>query len=233
MRTRHVPHVGLVAVMILLVACNNSSPAPTAMPTQVPEPSETPTLTQTATPTMTPTATPTPTATATATPVPSPTPLPEDLRDEILQSYGNIVLIQAEAEMLEELAIKVREGELEGFDSFASLLVLAAFMQAMDENLPVVEPIEPLADVWDDMLTVHARSKDLTARWFNEEIESTGVIEELERVLQEADETAARSEQMLIREYGLPEADLEEWRRDTVDELSGIFESTPTATPGS
>jgi hypothetical protein len=219
--------------MILLVACNNSSPAPTAMPTQVPEPSETPTLTQTATPTMTPTATPTPTATATATPVPSPTPLPEDLRDEILQSYGNIVLIQAEAEMLEELAIKVREGELEGFDSFASLLVLAAFMQAMDENLPVVEPIEPLADVWDDMLTVHARSKDLTARWFNEEIESTGVIEELERVLQEADETAARSEQMLIREYGLPEADLEEWRRDTVDELSGIFESTPTATPGS
>jgi cell division septation protein DedD len=122
----------------MFVGCSGPVAWLTETPTMVPTSSVTPTATETAT--LTPTATRTPTATATATPTPSPTPLPDDLREEILQSYGNIVLIQAEAEMLEELAIKVRDGELEGFDSFGSLLVLAAFMQAMDENLPAIEP---------------------------------------------------------------------------------------------
>jgi len=140
-------------------------------------------------------------------------------------------MIQAEAEMLHKLALKVRDGEIEGFEGFGAMLVIVAFMEAMNENLPEIEPVDPLAEIWEEMLAVHEQAKEIAARWFNKEIASAEVIEELEPVLEEADDIASRAEESLIRAYDLPREDLREWRRETIEQLSSVFEPTPTPTP--
>jgi len=143
-----------------------------------------------------------------------------------------MVLIQSVAGMLNETAVKVRDGELEGFESFGAIIVVASMIEAIDENLPSIEPVATLADGWEDMLAVLEGVKDITARWFNKEIASPEVIEELASLLATADEITSRAEDRLTQAYGLPLKELQAWRTETMERLSGIFEHTPTSTPG-
>ena len=155
------------------------------------------------------------------------------MREQILQTYGNMVLIQSELGLLHETAVKVRDGELEGFESFGALIAVASLVNAIDENLPQIGPVPPLTETWDEMLAIHESVKDVTARWFNKDIASPEVIEELTPLMADVEEIMSRAEARLTQVYGLPQKELEAWRCQAVEDLSSAFDATPTPTPGS
>ena len=57
---------------------------------------------------------------------PTSTPLPDELVNQIEQSYMALALVQATGELLNETAMRIQEGELEGFEAFGYLMGVAA-----------------------------------------------------------------------------------------------------------
>src|SRR3990172_5518773 len=153
MKTRSVRLIIDISVVCsILTAC---SPSSSVMPSTVSAiPSATLALTQAMT--LTPSITPSPTLTPIPTGTPTPTQIPEELRNQIIQSYGIVLFVQATLELLDETAQRVKSGELSGLDSFGALIVIAAFVNAIDEAIPEIDPPPPIDYYWEDILNIHA-----------------------------------------------------------------------------
>jgi hypothetical protein len=135
------------------------------------------------------------------------------------------------AEMLAETAVRVQTGELEGFESFGTLLVLAAIIEAVDESLPELEPMPELKGLWEEMLVVHERTKEVLSAWYDDEIDSTQVIAEVEPLLADAESALEDAERTLAREYGLPTDELKAVRQELVREMRDIVAGVATPAP--
>ena len=216
----------------LMGSCSGCSSAP-AQPTSTPMPisTEQPTETPSPRPTDTPSPSSTPEPTDNASPTPSATPLPESLREQILETWRPLTLVQANVEMLAETAARVESGELEGFESFGTLIVLASFVEAVDESLPGLEPMPELEGQWNDMVVVHEKTKELLAAWYDEEIEATQVIADVEHLLTDADNAMGQVERILARDYQLPSEELTATRQELMQEMRDIIAGLETPTP--
>ena len=157
----------ILVISLFLSACSprivRVTPTMTKAPTETNTPH--PTLT------ITPSITSSPTLTPTFTETPTPTKIPEELRNQIIQSYGTMLFIQANLVLLDETAQRVQSGELSGFDTLGAMIAIAAFVNAIDEAIPEIEPPKPFNSYWEDMLTIHKELKSIIRRWFNDEIE--------------------------------------------------------------
>lgn len=105
---------------MLIMACRESKPTPEISPTQI----------QIA-------------PAAAATPVPEGIPAqPADAilteeKDLYMQAYKILFLIQMEANMLNDVAIKINSGELTGMNPFGEVLAEAMLVKAVDESIPI------------------------------------------------------------------------------------------------
>ena len=215
----------LAFLVILLTACSPSSSMPVVTPTQtqVP-PSATPTLTAT------PTHTPTPTSTATPSPTPTLVPISTEEQGLILQAYKIMLFIQLDANMLDQVATKVNAGELTGFNSLGGLIALAAVINAVDEAIPQTTTPEIFSPYWEQALSIHAATKDLTAKWFNKEIDSSVVLDDVAPYLEQIEKIMDDLDKELASSYGFNLQDMKKYREDAIQSFNGIF-GTPTPAP--
>ena len=218
----------LSLLLFVLSACVPAAPTATPTPTitTTPQPTSTPTLTATPTNTQTPMNTPTPVATSTLT------PMPEEVKNSIRQNYMGLLMIQFEANLLNETATKVSTGELQGFESFGALIVVAALFKAGSDNYPKIVQLAPLKDSWAKMLTIHDQTRGILAQWINKEINSGNVIEQLKGYLSDLESTMQKVDGILSSQYGMRKSDLTKMRQDAMTSMKNIYATkTPTAKP--
>lgn len=218
----------LVLLVIILTGC---SPATTVALPPTPTSSPVP-PTATDIPTLTPTATETPEPTSTSTPEPTPTatPIPEEIKQAVLDAYKIMLFIQVDASMLDDVATKVKAGDLVGFESFGALIVLAALVNAVEEAIPQTTPPELIKPYWDQVLPIHAATKALIAQWYNKEIDSTIVLEEVAPILDQVEQIMSDLDHELATTYGFDAKELNQFREETIQSMNEIF-GTPTPSP--
>lgn len=227
----------LVALALAASASGCEGTAPESPATTQPTSTSRPTATSLPTDTSVPTDTAAPTDTPTPTPIPSPTPttsptaLPEDLKEEILETWRPLLVAQMNAGMLLEAAAKVQAGELAGFESLGTLIAISAFVAAVDEALPAIEPMPELQGSWNEMLTVHERTKEILAAWYNDEIDSAQVIEQAEPLVADAESALSSAERVLANEYGVPAEELSAVRQEALQEMRDVIGATATPAP--
>lgn len=136
---------------------------------------------------------------------------------------------QASLELLDETAQQVQSGELSGFESFGALIVVAAFINAIDEAIPEIEPPSPIDIHWGDFLAIHEEIKSIVRRWYNKEIESSIVILEVKPLSSELECVIQAIESDLADQYQISSDELSKERQKIVEEFRNIFK-TPVAT---
>jgi len=209
----------ILFLIIFLTACAASPIVPTVTPT--------PTV---IIPTSTSTRTPIPTRTATPTPDPTETPIPltDAERESIQQAYMMMLFFELDANMLQELAEKVQDEELTGTDAWSSLFTLALLVNVVDESFPNVTVPDLFVPFWDKAILIHEATKDLVARWFNDEIESSTVLEEIPPHLKDIEKIMDDLDKALAKEYGFERDELDQYREEAIVNMNEIF---ATATP--
>ena len=217
-------------LLVTLAACSPAAATPsqpitlpTNVPTQTPVPAS-------PTPTPPPTDTPTPPPTATPQPTPTATPLSDELRTEVINAYKIMLLIQIDANLINETAARVNSGELTGFDSLGALIAVAALVSVVDKAIPETEVPSLLQPFWDQVLPVHDQCKDIVARWFNKEITSTDVLAEMEPLLAAIDTILDETDQTLATEYGFDPQELQDQRDEAIQQINAAL-NTPTPAP--
>jgi hypothetical protein len=200
-------------------------PTNTPAPTDTPSPTDTPTPTDTPQPTDTPTPTNTPSPTDTPTPTLAPTPLPDELADQILDTYEALVFIQTAAELLDEVASRVESGETEGFDKLRSLMVVAGLVGGVNDAVPQMTPPDTLAPAWNDAIAAHDALQEILRGWWEEEIDASQVVVDLEPILADIDAIVADAEEALADEYGFDPSFLTEQRQEILESVSEVFEN--------
>jgi len=162
------------------------------------------------------------------TPEPPPPSVAVEITDEAKQTYLAMLLIQIDAEFLMEAAERTKSGDLEGFEQFGSLIVIAALIKGVDESLPEISPPPNLNTQWADALSVHEQAKSLLARWFNDEMNSSDVTSELGPLLMAIDASLLQAEEIIAAEYGLDPEELSSERDRILESLPEVFMPTPT-----
>lgn len=190
----------------------------TPVPTSTATPSNTPP------PTDTPTPTNTPAPTATSTPTPTATQLPDELVGQIEQSYKALVLTQAIAEVLNETAVRIQAGEVEGFEAFGYLIAVGAMAKGLDEGFAEITPPEFLDSSIADAAALNLEVRRIISRWLDEEIDSAQVVEEMAPLLASIEETVTSAEEILAGEFDRDPEDLSNIRREAIATVYQIFE---------
>jgi len=157
--------------------------------------------------------------------------LPQAVRDAVMQTYKIMVFAQAAAEMLDETANRLQEGKIDGFQAIGYLLGAGAVTKAVADAESEIEPVPALADAFADTLTQNAQVRDVVSQWFNKDITSKEVLEELPPIQWEYEQILADSEQALEDEYGLDAGEMGDVRRTAIADFVKLFEPTATATP--
>lgn len=179
----------------------------------------------------TPASTVTPLPTDTLEPAPPATTLPDDLVKQIEQTYKALVLVQAAGEMLNETAIRIQAGELEGLESFGYLIAVGAIAKGVDESIAEMSPPDLLAAELEDAKAVNNEVRLVISRWLDKEIDSSQVVEEMEPLLVSIDDIVTKAEKILAEEFGRDPEELSEQRREAMESVSEIFDATPTPEP--
>jgi len=84
--------------------------------------------------------------------------LPAELPDLIKHVYTTILMTQVDAQMVAEAANRSLSGELTGTDQFATTIVIASLIEAVDESLSADQTPEALLGPWEDTRSIHDQS---------------------------------------------------------------------------
>ncbi len=177
-----------------------------------------------------PTSTSQPTNTATPVATVTPTAIPDALKNSILQAYKLLILIQIDTNLLQETATRVNTGELSGFQSLGAVIALAALVNAVDQAIPEIQAPEQIKPQWDEAIVVHNQTKDILARWFNKDIDSSAVLDEVKPLITGIENTLSSVDNTLSKMYGFDPNELQKVRDDAIASVNEIW-NTPTPTP--
>ena len=169
---------------------------------------------------------PTPTIEPTPT-IPEPTnePVDEETQERAGQLYRVLVMAQASAELLNETAVRSQEGELEGFDWLGATIVIGAITVAIEDAQVEIDPPESLQSFADDIFELNGMTRDVLARWYDEEIYSEDVILEMEPILFQMEDVISNAEVVMGEEYDGDAAELAQIREELVEELAATLDS--------
>jgi hypothetical protein len=202
----------LVLLSLAVASCSQGGVAPAPVnlvpPTETLSPS--------------PTVAPSPTA-----PPATPTSLPAELLDLIKHVYITILMTQVDAQMVAEAANRSLSGELSGADRFATTIMIASLIQAVDESLSADQPPEALLGPWQDARSIHDQTKQLLSAWFNSEADAAATVSSMQPVLDEAESILTDLETILAEQYDFNPDELAAQRQETLQSIPDIF-ATPT-----
>lgn len=204
-------------LLLALASCSPAAAVPTATAfipsTEMPIPSLTPE--------------PSPT-----TPPATPTPLPPEFTDLIKHIYLTILMTQVDAQLVSEAANRALSGELSGTDQFATTLVIASLIEAVDETLTADQPPEALLGPWEDAHSIHEQTKQYLSAWFNSEADAAATVASMQAVLAQAETVMVEVDSIFADQYGYDLEELAAQRQETLDSIPDIF-PTPTPTASS
>ncbi|MFC1996971.1 hypothetical protein ACFLXI_05110 [Chloroflexota bacterium] len=158
------------------------------------------------------------------------TPYPEALKNEIFQIYKILLFVQIDANLLKETASRVKSGELEGFESLGVIIAMSALIQALDELIAETTPPDILKSEWDQAIEIHRQTREILKRWWDKEINSTNVLDEISAPLDEIETLMGDIDKELSNNFHFDPAELKQVRDDAIESINVIFE-TPTPTP--
>lgn len=199
----------IVLLSILLTACGQQQASPT----------------NTSIPTAPPSNTPEPEPTSTPMP-PTPTLAdPSSIPEDVSKNYLALLTLNITAILLEETAESIQSGDSEGIEAFASLITIAALLDPLGEALDQPPATLVLEKAWEDAKRILEAEISITARWFNDEIDSAIVLEELPGLLDEVNDMLQKAERALADEYNIDRSKFEDFREESMEDLRAEFES--------
>ncbi len=143
-----------------------------------------------------------------------------------------IVMVQVDAEYLNETAQKVKSKELRGFQEAVVIMILVNLVDAVEKNIPNITPPDILKSYWKDTRSVHEQAKDILSRWLGKKIMSGDVLLEMEPVLKQMAQVAGDAEEALARKYGFDPSLLSAQRQEVLDLVQGLLGiPTPATAP--
>lgn len=176
------------------------------------------------------TVTPSPTLTPTFAPSNTPTETQISLSDQekqdILQAYKLTVLVQLNTELLHDTLDRTQKGELDGFEQMGILLVLGALFEAIDEAFAEIDPPDVFEAWWDDIISIHNRTREITAAWVDQEILSGEAIDRLLPIRDEINTIIIDIENALSIVYHFNPDELTQQRQQIIDSTEELFEDT-------
>ena len=202
-----------------------------------------------------PTATPEPTAPLEPTLEPSPTVTPSPtvatLDEAALHETGHgylplhetgrgylpLLLVEVIVSMLEETAVQVQAGDIDGGEGLGRLIAIAAFRQVANEDLASGPPHPAWREAWSEGKEAVALAGEVLVLWYDGEITSAEVPELLGPAQERAQRTMELADAVMSREYGISETDLATLRAKTMEDLRDEIrevaapEPEPTAPP--
>lgn len=222
--------IGIIIVIAILYHLFGCTPAP---PAQTPTPSNTPTITHTHTPSCTPTPSQTPTVTQTLTPTLRPTKTPDPERIE--HAYKIALLVNTNAEVLHQIATKAQDGEMSGIEVWGFMMILSSYGEAVHEEIYKTTLLPSvLRPHWGDFQAAHEATMRNLANWYNKEIGTAQVIENMEPVLESVEEAFQNMETDLSDIVGVSPAKMATYREEfmaSIDIDIHTVTPTPSTTP--
>jgi len=177
-------------------------------------------------PTQTPLLTHTPYPTD--TPSPASTPLSLELVDSIRDGYVALFLLEASAVMLEEMADEIESGNMDEWEGFGALLLIAAMVSTVDEVLGEPPPSDVLQLAWKEGQIALPLLQDVMKRWADKEITSKDISGELRPVRSHIDRAFQAAEATVADQFGIAPSQLRQWREEAMAELRTALTTTPT-----
>ncbi len=159
------------------------------------------------------------------------TPLSQTLTDQIWQTYGSIVLIQAETQSLSDVARRCQSGELQGLEAFTQILMAGAIVATVQETITQTTALPLLSDTWARALQIHSQVKNSLSQWLDGKSSPEQVAKEMEPLLSEAQATTAGAESILSAGYGLDRNEMIRRRQEALSAIKQAFEKASTPTP--
>jgi hypothetical protein len=123
---------------------------------------------------------------ATATVPATVTPKPAQLAEQLDALHIAMFLIQLDAELLGEAALRVQSGDLDGAGLGGVFTAIAQYADTIDQvasGFPVPEGLSPS---WEEAFEAHMETRAILSRWSKAEIDPEQVIAQVEPVRQSA-----------------------------------------------
>jgi len=152
-------------------------------------------------------------------------PLNEEEKNKLLNDYKIILFIYLDANLLNETASRVNSGELSGFESLGSIIVLASMVNAVDSAINSTTAPLALDEYWKESLNIHNSTKSILSEWFNDEIDSEIVMKQAEPDFMKIVTIITNFEKEISERYGISATDLKKLREDAIIEFNKILES--------
>ena len=162
---------------------------------------------------------------------------PSAIPDTAQNAYLVLLTLEFSAALMEETASSLQEGSIDGTEALGQLLAIGVILNAASDVLfePPIEPV--LEDTWNDAGLVSADLKELTSNWFNKEIDSSVVLQELPVIRGNLNAVLEAAEVALGAKYGIDSARMTEFRtQEIIRLLEGYYkgsDSTDDATEDS
>ena len=111
----------------------------------------------------------------------------------------------------------LQNDEISGFEAGIVRFAIASLFGQLDETIQSSEPIYFLGGQWAEMLEYHEAIREILLKWFDKEIDSSNIVEELPPILENMDEILSDSEEIIAGKYGIDESILSDAREEVLD----------------
>jgi hypothetical protein len=174
----------------------------------------------------------TPTSPATATILPTVTPVPPELAEQLDALHMAMFLIQVDAELLAEAALRVQSGDLDSAGRVGVFTAIGQYADTVDQVASTVPVPEALSPAWDEAFEAHTETRTILSRWSNGEIDPEHVIAQVEAARQSAAHALQVAEQWFAQIFAADTTGLAAAREEALARMiNRVFEPTPTASP--
>jgi hypothetical protein len=164
------------------------------------------------------------TATGTSIPVVTATPQPTNVAEQGLQVFRTLLIIQANAEQLQEVARQAVENqEAEDLQASTFLIGLSTSILGVNDLLLNVQPPEGTRPSWQVGSSIQQEMITILQRWLEGEAEASQVVEMMDALIKEIDQEVSTVEGILVDELGYDQAALELERQAMLEVMQQMF----------
>jgi hypothetical protein len=162
---------------------------------------------------------PTSTTAPTETPTETSTPISDEIKASVSDVYQLSLIINVDAILLQDIFTGVQSGEMSDMDAYNNVLSAITVVNAIEEQIPLVNAPDSIAQIWQEMIGYQETTKQLLAAWSNSEMELDQVVVEISAVSTNTSDAMARLENQLAGTYGMDLQSLRSVREETVAQM--------------
>jgi hypothetical protein len=151
-------------------------------------------------------------------PTASPMPLPTVMAGQALQIYRTMLIIQANAEQIREVAILLDSGAGEAnLKESPMMMSLSVSVVSVDDLIKNVQESNSISLPWQRAYFVHQESKEVLGSWMGGEAKASQVIEAMVPVIDDIRRDVIEVEETLVSEFGYDRSELDQERQAVLE----------------